>query len=183
VQKGLPGLRNRKTYAALRAAFAAGCHRFGFRLVQYSVQSHHLHLLVEAKDRRALSRGVQGLLIRVAKALNRLWGRRGSVFADRYHEHVLRTPREVRRALCYVLNNAQRHGRTTFYIVGSRRVQGPDPYASGPWFDGWKEEFRMRGLGGQAPPVVDAGTWLMQVGWRRHGLIRLSEVPGPLVSH
>lgn len=79
----------------LRTAFAAGSERFGFRLRQYSVQSDHRHLVVEGKDRRALSRGMQGLLIRIAKGLNRLWGRRGTVFADRYHDRILRTPREV----------------------------------------------------------------------------------------
>jgi hypothetical protein len=137
------------------------------------VQTNHLHLLVEAKDRQSLSRGLQGLFIRVAKALNRLWGRKGTVFADRYHDHILRTPREVREALAYVLNNAHRHGRRTLY----RGRVGPDAYGSGPWFDGWKERFTLRG--GEGPRSVAAPrTWLLSVGWRRHGLIRLEEVPG-----
>jgi len=48
--------------------------------------------------------------IRVAKGLNKLWARRGKVFADHYHDRILRTPREVRNALCYVLHNAKKHG-------------------------------------------------------------------------
>src|SRR5262245_39857104 len=76
LSRGLPRLRQKKEYAALRAAFAAGRERFGFRLVHYAVLNDHLHLLVEAHDRVALSRGLQGLLIRIAKALNRLWSRR-----------------------------------------------------------------------------------------------------------
>ena len=171
VRKGLPGLRSRGGYAALRGAFAAGCERFGFRLTQYSVQRDHVHMMCEAKDRRALARGVQGLLIRVAKALNRLWGRRGSVFADRYHDRVLRTPHDVRRALAYVLNNARRHGL--------RLAQAMDFFSSGPWFNGWREKFTARGVP-EVRPVAEGRTWLLREGWRRRGLIGLTEVPGPV---
>ena len=108
---GLPPLRRRAELDALEHAFRAGRERFGFRLVQYSVQNDHLHLVVEADDRRALTRGMKGLLVRVARALNHLWHRKGTVFADRYHLHVLRTPREVRNALVYVLNNWKKHRR------------------------------------------------------------------------
>jgi REP element-mobilizing transposase RayT len=161
-------LRNRRVYASLRAAFAAACERFGFRLVHYSVQRDHLHFIAEAKERNALSRGVQGLLIRIAKALNRLWGRKGSVFADRYHSRQLRTPREVRSALAYVLNNARKHGL--------RLAQAVDLFSSGCWFDGWREKLRTRGMPA-ACPVAPARTWLLERGWRRTGLIGRGEVP------
>ena len=81
LRRGLPTLRRKAEYRVLRGAFAKGCERFGFRLVHYSVQGDHLHLIAEAKDRRALSRGMQGLLVRVAKGLNKLWSRKGSVSA------------------------------------------------------------------------------------------------------
>ena len=163
---GLPSCRTKTAYAALRAAFAKGCDRFGFRLAHYSVQGNHMHFIVEAKDRAALSRGMQGLLIRVAKALNRVWGRRGSVFADRYHDRVLRTPKEVRNALNYVLANARHHGR--------RLSQGIDHFASGWWFDGFRGNPTMKGLEGITRPVATAHTWLLKVGWRRHGLIPIA---------
>jgi hypothetical protein len=108
------------------------------------------------------------LLIRVAKTLNRVWGRRGSVFADRYHDHVLKTPREVRNALSYVLANAHHHGQ--------RLAQGIDHYASGWWFDGWRGKPTMKGLEGIDRPVADAPTWLLPTGGRRHGLIPLALV-------
>ena len=170
VKEGLPALRNRRVYAALRSAFAAGCDRFGSRLTQYSVQKDHIHMIVEAKDRPALARGLQGLLIRIAKALNRLWNRKGSVFADRYHARVLRTPNEARRTLAYVLNNARRHGL--------RLAQAVDLYSSACWFDGWRQRLRVRNTPVRRP-TVDAQTWLLRVGWRRRGLISLEEVPGP----
>ncbi len=161
-------MRSKGVYAALRAAFAAGCNRAGFRLVHYSVQSNHLHMIVESTNGTSLSRGMQGLLIRVARTLNRLWSRSGKVFADRYHDHILRTPKEVRHALAYVLNNARRHGVRLKLAI--------DYFASGCWFDGWREKPTFKGLP-IVRPVADARTWLLSVGWRKHRLISLEEVP------
>ena len=109
VSKGLPNLRERRAIRTIERCFLAGCSRLGMRLVHYSVQRDHMHLIIEAKGREQLSRGVQGLSIRVARRLNTLWQRRGRVFADRYHARILRTPREVRHCLNYVLNNSNRH--------------------------------------------------------------------------
>jgi putative transposase len=113
-------LRSRRCFSVMRRAFWAGGDRFGFRLVHYSVQGNHVHLLVEANDRRALSRGMQGLGVRVARALNRVMGRHGSVLSERYHARILRTPTEVRHARRYLANNARRH----------YGLLGPDPFAS-----------------------------------------------------
>ncbi len=166
VCNGLPSLRNKAVYNILKRHLAAGADRFGFRLIHFSVQTNHIHLICEAKDSRALSRGMQGLQIRLAKGLNKFLGRKGRVFADRFHARILRTPREVRNAIAYVLHNARRHGH---------RVHGPDFFSSAGSFDGWKEDVEIVGVG--PPVVVPARTWLLRVGWRRHGLIGVFETP------
>ena len=117
---GVWNLRSRRCFGALSRAFWGGANRFGFRLVHYSVQGNHVHLLVEAEDEKALSRGMKGLGVRVAKGLNRVMRRQGKVLDDRYHGHILRTPTEVRRARNYLLQNARRH----------YGVAGRDPYTS-----------------------------------------------------
>ena len=171
--RGLPRLRRKGEHRVLVRAFAKARRRAGrleggvFRLVHYSVQNDHLHLICEAGDRVSLSRGVQGLATRVAMGLNRLWERQGSVFADRYHDRVLRSPREVRNVLAYVLQNGQRH-RQHF----GRR---PDIFSSGAWFDGWKDWID-DGFLGPHGPVAAARSWLLRKGWRRHGLL-LVEAP------
>ena len=104
-------LRSRRCYRPLQRAFAQARGRFGARLVEYSVQGNHLHLIVEADGSAALSRGMQGLTIRIAKALNALMGRGGRVFDDHYFARLLRTPTELVRALRYVLGNAAHHFR------------------------------------------------------------------------
>jgi REP element-mobilizing transposase RayT len=166
-----------------------------FRILHYSVQRDHVHLIVEASDKRALSTGVQSIAIRVARYVNDLLGRRGPLWADRWHGHALKTPREVRNALAYVLANFKKHARGPF--GGHLRVEavppGIDPYSSGEWFDGWRE---WQPSSGTPPPFVwhprdraDTGpeatervvakprSWLAAVGWRRHGLIHLDEKP------
>ncbi|HET6612160.1 MAG TPA: hypothetical protein VFG83_09235, partial [Kofleriaceae bacterium] len=87
-------------------------------------------MICEAHDAMALARGMQGLNIRIARALNKLMRRRGKVFEDRYHARILRFPRQVRHALCYVMNNGRRHGVHT--------DPGPDPFSSVSYFEGWK---------------------------------------------
>ena len=172
VGKGLPSLRSQVCMAVLRKAFAAGRDHFGFRLVHYSVQEGHVHLLVEAPEKRRLGRGVQGLCVRIARRLNQRLGRRGRVFADRYHARALRTPREVRHALAYVLLQARRHGAQQHVGISS----AIDPCTSGGCFDGWT--FGEPRAGPWQGTVVEARTWLLRAGWRKHGRINPAEVPG-----
>lgn len=174
VSQGLPRLRRRRERKALMAAFAAGCERQGFRLCHYAILNDHMHFLVEAKDRSSLSRGLQGLLIRIARALNKLWGRKGSVFADRYHDRILKTPREVKNAIRYVLGNGKKHEQQGREV---RVGEAVDVFTSAPWFDGFRETVRFRGLEVTVRPVADSRTWMLSVGWRRHGLLSIHELP------
>ena len=150
IRREVGSLRTDKRFLRIQRAFRYGGDRFGLRLIEFSVQSNHVHLIVEAEDKRALSRGLQGLAIRVAKGVNRASNRRGRVLADRYHARPLRTPTEVRRAIHYVLRNLQHHtGEDPLYI---------DPYSSMAGFavshlepDGTVERVTAR-----------ARTWLLQ---------------------
>jgi REP element-mobilizing transposase RayT len=166
---GLPSLRRRATYRALVDALGGGCERFGLRLVHWSALGNHLHLMVEALDRRALARGMQGLGVRLARALNRAWNRAGRVFADRYHAHVLRSPRVVRNALAYVLQNARHH---------RIEVVGADAFSSGAWFDGWLQGERDDPAAVPRPGWLrPARTWLLGRGWRVLGLLDVHAAP------
>ena len=105
--------------------------RFDCSLRQYSVQRDHIHLLVETRKTSDLSRYMQGLQIRFAKALNKLWKRTGKVFADRFFAKLCPDWRAIRAVTRYVLNNALRHG------VRDWRVTEADPFSSGPWYARW----------------------------------------------
>jgi REP element-mobilizing transposase RayT len=173
VRSDVTPLRNFELCAVLRKAFVHGCRKDNFRICQFSIQGNHVHLICEARDNVALARGIQGWSVRVARGLNGVLGREGQIFDDRYHVEVIRTPRQTRAALCYVLQNARRHGERI-----DRRFGGVDPFSSSWWFDGWKED---RWRNGVPPPdvrtVAAAETWLLRTAWRRHGLIAIDEVP------
>ena len=105
-----------------------------------------------ARVQAALSRGHAGARHAAgAKRLNELSGRRGGVFADRYHAHPLKTPREAKHAVRYVLTN-YRHHALEYLPAG-----WTDPLASA--------RFTQQRPGGDAP-VVAPSVWLLRVGWR-----------------
>jgi REP element-mobilizing transposase RayT len=178
----LPRMRNlraRNIYKLVRRAFCFGCDQFGFRIVHYSVQGNHIHLICEANDRSALAKGVQAFKVRVARGMNRMMGRSGTVWADRYHAEQLTSPRHVRNALVYVLNNAKRHAERIHEPRWHER-DWVDPCSSAAWFDGWKRECRDWVPPPEGPaPVAPARTWLLTQGWRKHhALIGTWEHPG-----
>jgi len=168
-------LRRRAGWRAIRHALGVTLRRHDFRICHVSIQATHVHLLVEADDRVALARGMQGFQIAAARRFNLLRRRRGRLFSDRYHPVALRSPPQVRHAVSYVLNNWRRHGED----VGSNLRL--DPYSSAAAFADWNprppseldpERERL--------PVVMPCTWLLASGWRRRGTIAPRARPGPL---
>ena len=183
----LKPLRSQFVFPTVRQALAKATRaRKDFRITQFSVQGDHVHLIVEADSHSALSRGMQGLAIRLARAVNGLLNRAGKVWADRFFSRELKSPRVVRNALAYVLNNFRKHRAAGAALI--------DPYSSAPYFNGFRElsgsapcELQpSRGLPhaprGVAPPeksqevpIVRAKTWLAGKGWRRGGAIAFSD--------
>ncbi|MGH7286828.1 MAG: transposase [Myxococcota bacterium] len=167
----VPSLRSVAVVRAFRRSLAEACERGGFRVSHYSLQGDHAHLIVEASSTEALASGMNSIGARLARAVNRASGRSGPVLDGRYHHRVLGTPREVRRALAYVLLNARRHLAKRGRATRVPRV-AIDPASSARWFDGWR-----RGAGSRAPDapatceVARPRSWLLRVGWRRHGLL------------
>jgi putative transposase len=182
-------MRRLDTFAAVRKALRAVLGRqLDFRIVHVSVQNTHVHLLVEALDKKALANGMRAFQISAAKHINAAVSRRrrmkqrrrGSVFVDRYHTEDLGSVRQVRNALAYVINNWRRHAedRGTFALFEGRL----DPFASGLAFRGWREVIpdQQRWLPRDyEPPEVSAPcTWLLAQGWTRAPMISMFEVPG-----
>jgi REP element-mobilizing transposase RayT len=156
-----------------------------FRIVHISIQRDHVHLLVEADNKHALSDGMKRFQISAAKHINaavsvgRAERRRGSVFPDRFHQQIIESPRQIRRALSYVLNNWRKHREDRFDFSRSWSV---DPYSSGISFWGWKEradaETWWKAREGYEPLVVYLPkTWLLREGWLKHGRVSWTEVP------
>jgi REP element-mobilizing transposase RayT len=190
--RGLPSLRKRRIVRAIEAAFRAAKERPGFRLVHYSIQRDHVHLIVEAGDRAALGRAMKSLGTRFALAVNRALGRTGRVLAERYHQRILACPRQVRNALAYVLMNARHHAAqqiARWRAVGRNADSLPnagtlDGASSARWFEGWRTGVAADRSPpcslGTAPAVAEPRTWFLRLGWQRFGLLDPNEIPGEL---
>jgi REP element-mobilizing transposase RayT len=178
-------LRSPRVRSALERIFAAEKRRKGFRLLHYAIRRDHLHLVCESDSTLALSRGVQRLSSRIARRVNKLWGRKGKLVADRFHGRVLKTPRELRNVLRYVLLNEHKAVlpgvRLTAHAAlleeGRMIGGGFDPCSSARWFDGWHPSVARPPPEGGDPPVTAPLSWLGRTGWRRLGLLRPSEIP------
>jgi REP element-mobilizing transposase RayT len=152
-------------------------HKAFFRVTEFNVLGNHLHFITEADDKDALARGMDGLEVRLARRLNRALKRRGKFVANRYHARYLTTPRQVRNALRYVLQNRKHHAaekRFAKYWI--------DACSSAPWFEGWAEPLRYTSrlvdalLAGERP-TAKATTWLLTTGWKKHGPLAFDERP------
>ncbi len=159
---GLPSLRSPRLAPVVCDAVQRANERDDFAIVHVCLLSNHVHLICEADGREALSGGLQGLNVRVAKAINRALGRTGRVIRERYHVHVLESAAEVRNAVQYVVRNAERHG---LYDAWCERgaAPRPDPYSSAAWFPYWREgALELSPLQLAASVVKPAQTYLMR---------------------
>jgi REP element-mobilizing transposase RayT len=155
-------LRSERSFRILHDSLAAIRERPGLRVVDFTILGNHLHFVVEADGSPALARGIRALSIRLARRLNRMMGRRGPVFEDRYFTPFLRTSTEVRNALDYIRRNYARHATSWGEKVSA----------------GWKDPYtsavaRTPRVGQQSlwPEPITAGakTWLLRRGRKRAG--------------
>lgn len=174
-------LRRWRVFAEIVSAIAKA-QRATFRVIEFSIQDSHLHLITEADSWKKLSDGIRALEIRIARSINRVLRRNGKVFGDRYHARGLGSPREVRNALVYVLQNARKHLAQRGVKVAPHWL---DRFSSAPFFIGWEANasraatsMRSRlSVGGVLieDPRAAPETWLLRQGWKRHGLLRATE--------
>ena len=169
-------LRHPFVSRTLLRAFRASSSEW-FRIVHYSVQENHVHLIVEAASTSSLGTGMRGLMVRVARRVNSLLFRRGRFWADRWHGRALTGPRQVRHALVYVLQNRRKHAPRAVQLEPKRDDDTLDPLSSAAWFDGFTEPPRQSRPRAGPPSVAAAQTWLLRVGWLRHGRIHPREAP------
>jgi hypothetical protein len=148
-------------------------------VVEFSVHGNHMHLVVEAGGKAALARGLQGLGRRLVRQVNARLGRTGRLVATRYHARALRTPREVRNVLRYVLLNARHHAAERGKRLDRYWI---DPCSSGPWFAGWARPVygEARALRRSPKPSAEPMTWLLATGWSKRGggPLAYDDVPG-----
>ena len=184
-------MRRRKLYKAMREATITAALRERFRIVHISLQRTHVHMLVEAKNKLALARGVQGFQILAARHINTVLGpdryrrRRGPVFADRYHVEVITSPTQAHHALSYVLSNWRKHNEEK---QGLARTWLVDPFSTGILFPDWVEMAErdwMWPIRSTYDPLVvrRPETWLLKEGWKLAGQASAHDTPSKRLSY
>ncbi len=197
IREGIPPLRCGALIRALRESFRQACERDDFRLIHYSVQDEHLHLLVEAEDNVALGRGMMSISPRVAHVVKRVFGLdvsgagsgaengaesgkgngrgkgKGTVLDGPYHSRLLTSPRQVWNALRYILLNIRKHYQQRWGVASPVQLDG---CSSARWFDDWTLDLPSDRAGPRE--VASARCWLLRQGWRRHGPIDPAAIPG-----
>jgi REP element-mobilizing transposase RayT len=155
-------LRSQRSFAVIHGVLSDVRDRNDFRVVEFSIQGNHLHLIAEAQGPRALATGMRAVGIRLARRLNTMMGRSGSVFEDRYHVHVLRTPAEVRNALRYIRGNHAGHAARRGERVPATWT---DPYTS----VAAREPRNAQRAFWTEPATRPADTWLLRAAARSRG--------------
>ena len=172
--EGVPRLRQRRVYEAIRVVLAHFVNGKDFRIVHISIQNNHLHLIVEAANEDRLRHGMASFAIRAARAINRALGRKGRVFKFRYKAKQIRTREYARNVIAYVLNNWRRHNEDLYERGGYRQVF--DTYSSAFSFNGWSEKPRGKPRSFEPLPVSAPRTSLLASDWQWYGLVTPYEV-------
>lgn len=105
-------IQNKRILKALHHAIKRGRLQ-QLKVIHYTLEYNHAHLVVEAADNRILHKGMQSLGISLAKAINKLKQLKGAVYKHRYHFRKLTSRRELKNAIHYVFRNGVKHRRST----------------------------------------------------------------------
>ena len=164
-REGLPSFRQQRVLDLVHALMRKK-NDDSFQIVHYSIQSNHIHFVSEARDRRAVTRKMQGFMVAFAKRLNKMLERAGKVWADRYYARDILGSREMKNVLSYVFHNAKKHG------VIQKGARTLDMFSSAVLFEGWDEKFLRFGFDDWPRPRPR--TRMLRSWWRGHGLLKFA---------
>lgn len=167
--EGLSGLRTKHMHEQFTVALLNAKAK-GLRVLHYSIEGNHVHLLVECADNKALASGMNSFGTSFAKAVRKERGGKGKVFAGRYHLGVQKNPAQMKNTLAYVLLNQAKHENLIPYN---------DRFSSSQHFNEWKAL-----LGRNIGPILEdwrpnknplpdhlstPKSWLASKGWKIKG--------------
>jgi REP element-mobilizing transposase RayT len=181
LQRYLPPLRTIDVLDLLIDVFENYCEKNGFFIIAFSIQLNHMHFIIEALNNECLTKGMQGLLISIAKNLNKIWNRKGKVFLGRYFAREIKDVYMAYRMVIYVLMNHKKHGRDKY-------VGNIDPASSSPWFKYFLEKDEVElGLKIKVPkfkrPVTDPRSELLKKVINKHRLITVYSSPNTMYDN
>jgi len=117
IKKNKAEIKNKSVLAILKRSIL-NARKQGLRVIHYSLEYDHVHLLIEADNNLILGKGMQAFGVTFSKAINRLKKLAGEVYKHRYHFRRISSCSELKNVMNYIFNNGLRH-KTSKSIVNS----------------------------------------------------------------
>lgn len=108
IEKSKANLKNKNVLAILKKAIF-NARRQGLKVIHYSLEYDHIHLIIEADNNRTLGKGMQAFGVTLAKAINRMRKVKGQVYKHRYHFRQITSSRQLKNVMTYIFNNGVKH--------------------------------------------------------------------------
>ncbi|MGZ3789032.1 MAG: transposase [Bacteriovorax sp.] len=108
IKKNRADMKNKSVLGLLKRAIK-NARRQGLKVIHYSLEYDHVHLLIEADNNYILGKGMQAFGVTLSKAINRMRKLKGGVYKHRYHFRHISSARELKNVMNYIFTNGLKH--------------------------------------------------------------------------
>ncbi|MGZ3787001.1 MAG: transposase [Bacteriovorax sp.] len=108
IKKNKAEMKNKSVFSLLKRAIL-NARRQGLKVIHYSLEYDHVHLLIEAENNHILGKGMQAFGGTFSKAINRMRKLKGGVYKHRYHFRKISSARELKNVMNYIFTNGLKH--------------------------------------------------------------------------
>lgn len=84
----------------------------GLRVIHFSLEHNHVHLYAECESNFVLGKAMKAFGVTFVRRVNKLKKIKGQLYKYRYHLRVLKSARDAKNVINYILKNGIKHGRT-----------------------------------------------------------------------
>ena len=109
-------LQNKMILKALHRAIMKARYK-SLKVIHYTLEFNHIHLLVEAYNQEQLSNCMQSFGVTLAKMINKVKFKKGRVYKHRYHLRRLSSVMELKNVLKYIFNNGIKHKNSNTIMI------------------------------------------------------------------
>lgn len=122
IAKEKSNLKNKEVLSILKRAIL-NSRKMGLRVIHFTLEYDHIHLLIEAENNHLLGKGMQSFGVTLSKAINKLKKTSGQVYRHRYHFRKITSARQLKNVMNYIFRNGLKHGTSAGIVTGYNSIQ------------------------------------------------------------